>query len=79
MEQLDRLLASGQNAIGISAQLSWYFRRFGMAAHLIEQSEHIGAQTGHCPAPSNKLVSIAIPSKKPSVISSNWTRSPGRC
>jgi DNA polymerase III subunit delta len=42
LEQLDRLLASGQNAIGISAQLSWYFRRFGVAAHLIEQAERMG-------------------------------------
>jgi DNA polymerase III subunit delta len=42
MEQLDRLFASGQNAIGIFAQLSWYFRRFGMAAHCIEQAERYG-------------------------------------
>lgn len=42
LEQLDRLLASGQNAIGLSAQLSWYFRRFGVAAHLIEQAERFG-------------------------------------
>jgi DNA polymerase III subunit delta len=42
MEQLDRLFASGQNAIGIFAQLSWYFRRYGMAAHCIEQAERIG-------------------------------------
>ncbi len=42
LDQLDRLLASGQNAIGLSAQLSWYFRRFGVAAHLIEQSERMG-------------------------------------
>ena len=42
MEQLDRLFASGQNAIGIFAQLSWYFRRYGMAAHCIEQAERFG-------------------------------------
>jgi DNA polymerase-3 subunit delta len=39
LEQLDRLFASGQNAFAIMAQLSWYFRRFGLAAHLIEQAE----------------------------------------
>jgi DNA polymerase-3 subunit delta len=42
MEQLDRLFAGGQNAVGIMAQLSWYFRRFGMAAHCIEQAERFG-------------------------------------
>ncbi|MDZ4850841.1 MAG: DNA polymerase III subunit delta [Pirellulaceae bacterium] len=44
LEQLDGLIASGQNAIGLSAQLSWYFRRFGVAAHLIEQSERMGVK-----------------------------------
>jgi DNA polymerase-3 subunit delta len=37
--QLDQLFASGQTAFGVLAQLSWYFRRFGLAAHLIEQAE----------------------------------------
>lgn len=39
LEQLDKLFTAGQNAIGLFAQLSWSLRRFGLAAHLIEQSE----------------------------------------
>ncbi len=42
LEQLDRLFAGGQNAFGVMAQLSWYFRRFGLAAHSIEQAERFG-------------------------------------
>lgn len=44
MEQIDRLMISGQNAIGLSAQLSWSFRRFGLAAHVVEQQERYGGK-----------------------------------
>jgi len=44
MEQIDRLMISGQNAIGLSAQLSWSFRRFGLAAHVVEQQERFGGK-----------------------------------
>jgi len=44
MEQIDRLMTSGQNAIGVSAQLSWSFRRFGLAAYLVEQQERFGGK-----------------------------------
>ncbi len=43
-EQIDRLMISGQNAIGLSAQLSWSFRRFGLAAHVVEQQERYGGK-----------------------------------
>jgi DNA polymerase-3 subunit delta len=39
MEQIDKLMAAGQNAVGLLAQLSWSLRRYGLAAQLIEQSE----------------------------------------
>lgn len=42
VDQLNKLFSSGQSAVGISAQLSWYFRRFGLAAFAIEQSERNG-------------------------------------
>lgn len=42
IEQQDRLFTSGQNAIGIFAPLSWSLRRFGVAAHLIEQADRVG-------------------------------------
>ncbi len=60
MEQLDRLFASGQNAIGIFAQLSWYFRRYGMAAHCIEQAERFG-KSQSSETLWNKRVFIATP------------------
>jgi len=41
IEQLDKLLTSGQNAVGLMAQLSWSLRRFGLAAQLVEQSERL--------------------------------------
>ena len=44
LEQIDRLMISGQNAIGLSAQLSWSFRRFGLAAHVVEQQERFGGK-----------------------------------
>lgn len=42
LEELDKLLLAGQAAVGLLAQLSWYWRRFGVAAELIEQSERLG-------------------------------------
>lgn len=44
IEQLDRLFVSGQTALGIFAPLSWSLRRFGVAAHLIEQAERNGSR-----------------------------------
>jgi len=42
--QLDKLLTSGQNAVGLMAQLSWSLRRFGLAAQLVEQSERVDSR-----------------------------------
>ncbi len=42
LQELDKLLLAGQAAVGLLAQLSWYWRRFGVAAELIAQSERIG-------------------------------------
>ena len=44
IEQLDKLLTAGQNAVGLLAQLSWSLRRFGLAAQLVEQSERIDSR-----------------------------------
>ncbi len=44
IEQLDKLLMAGQNAIGLMAQLSWSLRRFGLAAQLVEQSERVDSR-----------------------------------
>ncbi|MEQ1828648.1 MAG: DNA polymerase III subunit delta [Pirellula sp.] len=44
IEQLDKLLNAGQNAVGLLAQLSWSLRRYGLAAQLVEQSERIGSK-----------------------------------
>ena len=44
IEQLDKLLTSGQNAVGLMAQLSWSLRRFGLAAQLVEQSERVDSR-----------------------------------
>lgn len=41
IEQLDKLLTAGQNAVGLMAQVSWSLRRYGLAAKLIEQSERV--------------------------------------
>lgn len=41
IEQLDKLLTAGQNAVGLMAQVSWSLRRYGLAATLIEQSERV--------------------------------------
>ena len=41
IEQLDKLLTAGQNAVGLMAQLSWSLRRYGLAAKLVEQSERV--------------------------------------
>jgi DNA polymerase-3 subunit delta len=42
LQQIDRLIQAGQTAIGIMAPIAWYFRRFGLAAHLVAQGERIG-------------------------------------
>ena len=39
MEQLDRLLASGENPVGLLAQISASLRRFGAATRLVLQAE----------------------------------------
>ena len=44
MQQLDKLLTAGQNAVGLMAQLSWSLRRYGLAAKLIEQSERVDSR-----------------------------------
>lgn len=44
LEQLDKLINAGQNAVGLLAQLSWSLRRFGLAAQLVEQSERTGGK-----------------------------------
>ena len=44
IEQLDKLLAAGQNAVGLMAQVSWSLRRYGLAAKLIEQSERVDSK-----------------------------------
>ncbi len=44
LEQLDRLLSSGQNALAFFAPLAWSLRRYGVAAQLVEQSERCGAK-----------------------------------
>ncbi|MCY2981994.1 MAG: DNA polymerase III subunit delta [Planctomycetota bacterium] len=44
IEQLDKLLTAGQNAVGLMAQLSWSLRRFGLAAQLVEQSERVDSR-----------------------------------
>ena len=41
IEQLDKLLTAGQNAVGLMAQVSWSLRRYGLAAKLVEQSERV--------------------------------------
>jgi len=41
IEQLDKLLTAGQNAVGLVAQVSWSLRRYGLAAKLVEQSERL--------------------------------------
>jgi len=41
IQQLDKLLTAGQNAVGLVAQLSWSLRRYGLAAKLVEQSERV--------------------------------------
>jgi DNA polymerase III subunit delta len=44
IEQLDKLLNAGQNAVGLLAQLSWSLRRYGLAAQIVEQSERVGGK-----------------------------------
>lgn len=44
LEQLDKLLTAGQNAVGLMAQLSWSLRRYGLAAQLVEQSERVASR-----------------------------------
>lgn len=42
MLQLERLLLSGENAVGLMAQIGWSLRRFAAATRLIEQAEAAG-------------------------------------
>ena len=42
MEQLEKLIHAGQTTIGVTAQVGWSLRRFGVAAQIIEQSEKAG-------------------------------------
>lgn len=42
LEQFDKLLLSGQNTVGLAAQISWSLRRLGIAAQLVEISERKG-------------------------------------
>ncbi len=44
MEQMQRLMESGQAALGLYAPLAWSLRRFGLAAQLIEQTERCGGK-----------------------------------
>ncbi len=44
IEQLDKLLTAGQNAVGLMAQVSWSLRRYGLAAKLVEQSERVDSK-----------------------------------
>lgn len=44
LDQVDRLLKSGQAVIGLFAPLAWSLRRFGLAAQLIEQTERFGSK-----------------------------------
>lgn len=41
LEELDKLIMSGQSSTGIAAQMSWSLRRYGVAAYAIEQSERL--------------------------------------
>lgn len=42
LEQLDGLVRSGEHMLAVVGPISWYFRRFGMASYLVEQSEKEG-------------------------------------
>ncbi len=42
LEQLDGLFRSGQHVLAIVGPLSWHFRRYGVAANLIDLSERTG-------------------------------------
>jgi len=42
LEQLDRILASGENAIGMLAQMSWSLRKLAAAAQLVVEAESAG-------------------------------------
>lgn len=42
LEQLDRLLVSGQTPLGFFSPLAWSLRRYGVAAQLVEQQERCG-------------------------------------
>jgi DNA polymerase III subunit delta len=44
LEQLDKLIFSGQSPVGLMAQLSWALRRYGVAAQLVEQSERVDSK-----------------------------------
>ncbi len=42
LEAIHSLVLAGQSIIGIAAQLSWSLRRYGVAAHTVEQMERMG-------------------------------------
>lgn len=44
IEGIDKLIMSGQNAVGIAAQMSWSLRRYAMAATWYKQHEQFGMQ-----------------------------------
>jgi DNA polymerase-3 subunit delta len=50
LDQLDRLLTSGENAIGLLAQIGSTLRRFAAATRLIEQAEAEGRRAALWPA-----------------------------
>ena len=45
IEGIDKLIMSGQTAVGIAAQMSWSLRRYGLAAAWSEQQKRFGAQS----------------------------------
>ena len=49
IEGIDKLIMSGQTAIGIAAQMSWSLRRYGVAAAWSEQQKRFGAQSPMLP------------------------------
>ncbi len=42
LEAIDKLILAGQSVVGLSAQLSWSLRRYGVAAQTVEQFERMG-------------------------------------
>jgi DNA polymerase III subunit delta len=42
LEQIEKLTHAGQTAVGLTAQVGWSLRRYGVAAQIVEQSERAG-------------------------------------